>query len=170
MRKILTMLASTAILTVLSVGVGLAQQNSDTATADVTADVVAAIAISTTTDMNFGKVVAGATGGTVVLTTAGVRSATGGATLGNAGATAAAAFDVTGESGATYAITLPPSSATIISGSDQMTVDAFDSDPDGTGTLTGGSETLNVGATLNLDANQPVGTYTGTFDVTVAYN
>lgn len=169
MRKLFSTVTLTAILTLLSVGMTFAQQNSDTATANVTADVVAAISITKTTDMNFGKVVAGATGGTVVLSTASARSATGGVTLGNAGATAAASFDVTGESGATYAITLP-ASATIVSGTDEMVVDAFEGDPDGTGTLTGGSETLNVGATLNVDASQPTGTYAGTFDVTVAYN
>jgi hypothetical protein len=53
-----------------------------------------------------------------------------------------------------------------------MTVTTFTSDPAGTGTLTGGSEVVNVGATLNVSAGQPAGTYvSGTpFDVTVNYN
>jgi hypothetical protein len=53
-----------------------------------------------------------------------------------------------------------------------MTVNAFSSNPSGTGTLTGGSEVLNVGATLNVGAAQPAGTYTNAagFTVTVNYN
>lgn len=158
-----------AALGLLAAGPALAQSSSATATANVTAEIVAAIAISKTTDMNFGKVVAGGTSGTVVLSTAGVRSATGGTKLGNAGSTAAGAFSVTGESGATYSVTLP-ASRTISSGANNMTVDTFTSNPSGTGTLTGGSQSLAVGATLNVGASQVSGTYTGTFDVTVAYN
>ena len=52
-----------------------------------------------------------------------------------------------------------------------MTATTFTSDPSGTGTLTGGTQTLNVGATLNVAAAQPAGTYvSGAFDVTVNYN
>jgi len=67
---------------------------------------------------------------------------------------------------------LPPAATTVTSGSDNMTVDAFTSNPDGTGTLTGGTQTLKVGATLNVGANQAAGTYTSAtpFTVTVNYN
>ncbi len=53
-----------------------------------------------------------------------------------------------------------------------MTVDTWTSSPTPTGTLTGGTETLTVGATLNVGASQAAGTYiSGTpFDVTVNYN
>jgi hypothetical protein len=53
-----------------------------------------------------------------------------------------------------------------------MTVNTFTSTPTPTGTLTGGTETLRVGATLNVGASQPAGTYvSGTpFTVTVNYN
>ncbi len=71
----------------------------------------------------------------------------------------------------TYSITLP-SSATLTSGGNTMTVDTFTHDegalpklPSGTG-----SETFNVGATLNVGAVQAGGTYSGTFAVTVSYN
>ncbi len=37
-------------------------------------------------------------------------------------------------------------------------------------TLVGGSDTFNVGATLNVGAAQASGTYSGTFAVTVNYN
>ena len=49
-------------------------------------------------------------------------------------------------------------------------VDTVTSSPTPTGTLTGGSETLTVGATLHVGISQVAGTYTATFIVTVAYN
>jgi type 1 fimbria pilin len=50
-----------------------------------------------------------------------------------------------------------------------MTVDTFTSNPSGTGTLSGGAQTLNVGATLHVAGAQAAGNYTGTYNVTVAY-
>jgi hypothetical protein len=52
-----------------------------------------------------------------------------------------------------------------------MAVDNFVSSLGATSALDAqGESALKVGATLNVDANQPVGLYTGAFDVTVAYN
>ena len=51
-----------------------------------------------------------------------------------------------------------------------MGVDAFNHDAGGTPTLVGGSDTFNVGATLNVGAAQAADTYSGTFAVTVNYN
>ena len=164
---------TTLALAVIGLTLGssaFAQSNSASTSANATARIVTPIAIAKTSDMNFGDVVAGGSAGTVVLTTAGVRSATGGTTLGNAGATAAAAFNVTGQGSATYSISLP-ASTTVTSGGNTMTVNAFASNPSGTGALSaGGSQALTVGATLNVGASQATGTYTGTFNVTVTYN
>jgi uncharacterized protein DUF4402 len=99
-----------------------------------------------------------------------VRTPGGGASLGSGAAVTAAAFTVSGQGSATYAITLP-ASATVTSGANTMTVNGFTSNPAGTGTLSGaGSQNLLVGATLNVGASQATGTYSGTFDVTVTYN
>ncbi len=147
-----------------------AQQNEATTSANAGATIITAIGISKTADLDFGDVVAGATLGTVVMTPAGARSATGGTTLGNVGSASAAGFNVTGDPNATYAITLP-SSCVISYLTNDMTVDTFTSTPSGTGTLSGGgSQTLAVGATLHVAATQATGVYTGSFDVTVAYN
>jgi len=52
-----------------------------------------------------------------------------------------------------------------------MTVNAFTSNPSGTGTLSsGGTQTLNVGATLNVAAAQTAGTYTNATGVAVSVN
>ncbi len=144
------------------------------ATATATATIVTPITITKTTDMNFGNVaVSAATGGTVVMTPAGARSATSGVTLpATSGTVSAAAFTVNGQGTYTYAITLP-SSVIISSSANTMTVNTFSSNPATTGTLSaGGSQTLNVGATLNVTAGQAAGVYTSAtpFTVTVNYN
>jgi len=144
------------------------------ATATATGTIIAPIAIAKTVDMNFGNIVAGAAIGTVVLTPAGTRSAAGGAFLPSTlpGTVTAASFTVTGATGYTYAITLPAAATTVTSGGNTMTVDTWTSTPTGTGTLAGGTQTLNVGGTLHVGASQAAGTYiSGTaFSVTVAYN
>jgi len=169
---------STTIFCTLTLGlisIGISTKAQETASATATATIITPIAITKDVDMNFGIVaVQSTTGGTVVLTPAGVRSATGGVTLPvDNGTVTAASFTVTGVDGYTYNVTLPSSALTITSGSNTMTVTNFTSSPAGTnGTLTGGTETLNVGATLNVSAAQPAGVYvSGTpFNVTVNYN
>lgn len=145
-----------------------------TASATGTAEIVAPIAIANAVDMNFGNV-AESGAGTVILDPAGTRTTTGSVTLpAITGTVTAASFTVTGTSGYTYTITLPSTDYTITrtAGAETMIVNAFTSNPNGTGTLTGGSETLDVGATLNVTAGQVPGTYTNAtgFDVTVNYN
>jgi len=144
-----------------------------TTSANANAAIIADITISKTADMNFGDVVAGATEGTVILTAAAspTRSVTGGTELGNSTSVLSATFTVGGEGTSTYSITLPTSDVYILSGTDSMAVNTFTSDPSSTGTLSGGSQTLYVGATLNVGASQASGSaYTASFNVTVAYN
>ncbi|MDV6166923.1 DUF4402 domain-containing protein [Flavobacterium sp. DG1-102-2] len=143
-----------------------------TATANASATIVTPISIAKTADMNFGNIATDGNVGTVVLTPGSARTFTGGVTLPAAtGTVTAASFTVTGSGAYTYAITLP-ASVTITSGSDSMIVDNFTSTPSGTGTLSSGTQTINVGATLNLVASQAEGTYTSAtaFPVTVNYN
>jgi len=144
-----------------------------TATATGSATVITPIAITKTTDMNFGNVAVSATAGTVVLTPASSRSITGGVTLpAVTGTVTAAAFAVTGLGSSTYSISLP-STYTINDGaSHTMTVNNFTSTPSGTGALTSGAQTVQVGATLNVAGAQVAGTYTNAsgFNVTVNYN
>lgn len=131
---------------------------------------IASIALTRNGDLSFGQIVTGVSSGTVVITPSGSRSATGGAMLGNGAAASVASFTVSGEPLATFAVTLP-SSITISNGSQTMTIDAFTSTPSGTGTLdASGSETLTLGATLQLGASQASGAYAGSFSVRVDYN
>ncbi len=136
-------------------------------TANVTITIDAPISISAGASMDFGTLSPTGTAGTVTVTPASARSSVNVDLLG--GMPAAASFDVTGAPGAAYSI-LPLSPADLTSpGGDTMTVINFLDDAPSP-TLVGGSDTFNVGATLNVGATQAAGTYSGTFDVTVNYN
>lgn len=147
-----------------------------TATASATAVIVTPISITKTADMNFGNVsVNAANNGAVALAPAGTRTATGGVTLpATVGSPAAASFTVSGQANYTYAITLPAANITLADNNNNtMSAGSFVSSPATTGTLsTGGSQMLNVGATLQVAASQAAGVYSTATDfaVTVNYN
>jgi hypothetical protein len=144
----------------------------ESATASSSATIVAPIGIAQSADMNFGNVATNDAGGTVVLTTGGATTKTGGVTLpANTGTVTAAAFAVTGESNYTYTIGLPSGPITLQDdgAANTMTVGTFISDPT-TGALTSGVQTVNVGATLTVDGSQEPGVYTNTTDLTVTVN
>lgn len=152
-----------------------ASQAQETATATATATIVTPISIAKTVDLNFGNVAVQSTvGGTVVLDPAGDRLATGGVTLpAISGTVTAAAFLVTGQEDYNYDITLPSAPISLADGAAHtMMVGDFTSNPSATGTLTAGSQVVNVGATLAVGAAQAAGVYVSPvpFEVTVNYN
>lgn len=136
----------------------------------------ASISILKNIDMNFGTIAASSSGGTVVLSASGSRTASGGVILPSfTGTVSAAQFTVSGQANYTYAITLPATNFTLYEsgvGPASMVVTAFTSTPSATGTLLGGTETVLVGATLNVMASQAAGSYTNAagFEVIVNYN
>jgi hypothetical protein len=143
-----------------------------TATATANATIIVPITITKTADLNFGNLYVSATvAGTAVITPAGARSATGGVGMAPGGTVGAASFTVQGITDAVYTITIPSADHTINSGANTMTVNVFQSNPTPTGTLTLGTSTLTVGATLNVNAAQVGGIYASAtpFDVTVNY-
>ena len=168
MKKISILFSLVVLLSIASLSVS-AQV---TATATASATIITPIAITKNLDMSFGNVAVSAIAGTVTLTPANTRTIAGGVTLPLAtGTVNAAKFTVTGLTGSTYSITLPSTALTLTSGGNTMTVTAFTSTPTPTGTLTGGTEVVYVGATLNVGASQAAGTYTSAaFPVTVNYN
>ena len=134
------------------------------------------ISILKNTDMNFGTIAVSSGAGTVLLSASGSRTPSGGVILPFfTGTVTAAQFTVSGETNYTYAITLPATDFTLYEsgvGPASMIVNAFTSIPSATGTLTGGTETVLVGATLNVVASQAAGSYTNAtgFEVIVNYN
>lgn len=178
MRQISKILAIAIVMLAFSAAT-FAQTNTAQATASAT--IVTPITIVKTADMNFGNVMPTATAGTVILAPAGTATYANTSYSATPTATAtitAATYTVTGTPAATYSVTLP-SSAVTLNGSPTgtMTVSNFTSTPDatvaGSGLLdaTLGTQTLRVGATLNVGANQAAGSYvSAAFDVTVNYN
>lgn len=168
----ITTFATTAFVALLGLGsAGGAFAATDSANAN--AEIVAAITITNTADLNFGQIAPSGTAGTVTISVDGVRTGSPGVTLGNQVDVSQASFDIAGAPNNLYSITLPADGTiTLTSGaSPAMAVDDFLSDPPGPGTINGGgTDLIDVGATLSVAANQPNGSYTGTFDVTVAYN
>ena len=165
--KFFTLSAAIFAFSTISFG----QANNATGTAQAAANIVTPISITKNIDLNFGNIAASGSGFTVKLSADGERVSGGGiGTLPSVNGTVAAAeFTAAGLTGATYAVTLP-STITITDdgGTNTMTVDNFVSNSNNI--LTDGSETFNVGATLNVGANQVAGAYTGNFNVTVNYN
>jgi hypothetical protein len=158
-------------IALMGFGMNVNAQVSATATANSSARIVSPIQLTKSVDLQFGNIVASPTAGTLTMapSAANTRNALGGITLPTVtGSVSAAKFTVAGESGLTYAITLP-ASATLTSGSNNMTLDAFTTDLTEGGTI-GTNNEFYVGATLNVQADQAAGSYSGTFNVTVNYN
>ena len=140
------------------------------ATGQASAVVVTPISVSETASLSFGNIAPSATAGEVTVSTAGARSVTGGVSeLG--GTVAAGAFTVDGSGSATYGITLPANGVVTLTGpGTAMAVKDFGHSLSGTPTLSGGTGSFTVGATLEVGASQAEGTYNGTYTVSVNYN
>ncbi|WP_457392397.1 DUF4402 domain-containing protein [Roseateles sp. P5_E1] len=122
--------------------------------------------------LSFGAFTAGS-GGTVAVNPGGARTKTGNVILVNqAGTASAAQFTITGTPSAVFGITLPVDGTVFLTdgASGSMALNSFVSSPSGTGVLGGGgTQQINVGATLTVSNLQATGSYSGSFNVTVNY-
>ena len=129
------------------------------------------IAITKTQDLNFGTIVPSLdAAGTATVGLSNTIS-TVNLVASNTTNVRSAAYSVVGNPLAEFTVTIP-TSINLSNGSQSMLVDQF-TRTGGTTPLvlsSTGSHAVRVGATLNVNANQAAGTYTGSFDVTVAYN
>ncbi|MDR3705759.1 MAG: DUF4402 domain-containing protein [Paludibacteraceae bacterium] len=164
-----------AIVVMVAMPLSMMAQTANTAAA---VNLITPLTLTQTSPLHFGTMsVQASTAGTCVLKTDGTRSQTGGVNLSTAVPTATtAAYNVTGAVSTTYIITLPPT-ISVSDGSNTMTISslvarAASAMADGTtGTLSAtGTDAFTVGGTLTVPAGQAIGAYTGTFNVTVAYN
>jgi hypothetical protein len=143
-------------------------------TASVELKVVQPFTIARTADLAFGALVPGSTGGTVTIDPAsGSRTVAGSVTAVGSGY-GAAHFATAGEPNQHINVKLPrqPVTLTRIGGGATMTADAFarsGTPPNAVRLDAGGQFDFYVGATLDVGASQPPGTYVGTFDVEVTY-
>ena len=147
---------------------GMAQATA-TFTASVT--IIQPIGITNTANMNFANLDA-KSGGTVILGSDNTRSSQGDVALADGNTVSAATFEVTGQAGYTYSITLPNSDHVLTNGTDNIIIRDFTSSLKDEGALALGSQTLSIGASLDINPNQAPGNYTspGGFNVCVNYN
>jgi spore coat protein U-like protein len=168
-----------AVMALAIGGAGSALAATTPATASATTTVITPIGISKVTDLTFGSIAPGSTPGTVTLTPGSVATAGGGVLLAG-GTPAAALFNVTGEGGKGYTLTVngttltgagTPMAFTPIS---DFSASAVVTSNTGAGLLAGtgsaGAQSVYVGGVLAVAANQTAGTYTGTITASVDYN
>jgi hypothetical protein len=156
--------------TALTAGLFSSHVTAATVDGNASATVLTPLSIALGTNaMNFGDVAGDAdVDTTVVLTTAGATSSADGASV--AGTPLAGDFDVTGSGVLSYSISLPADSTVTLTGpGTAMPVDGFTDSLAGSGTLTAGSDSFTVGATLTINSNQTAGAYSGTYTVIVNY-
>ena len=152
----------------------LIQDRATRVTSNTFATVFSPLGIAETAVMDFGTIAGGQTPRTVVLDNAGGRTFTGDTQILAAGPGASATFQISGEPNLSYTLTF---SNGVLSnaGGQQMTLTSFTHTASGT-VPAAGSDTFQVGATLNVDAIQPAGAYStsnagGTpYTVTISYN
>lgn len=139
-------------------------------TATASANIIRVISISNSQSLLFGNIIASAAGGTVTISNTGAPAYDGvAAPTANEGDRQEARFTVKGENDATYSLTLP-TKVTLGSEATSESMELTGFNTDAKKVLAEGQEIFGVGATLNVNANQPAGEYTGSFEVTVAYN
>jgi|GEM_PF-3192007 len=124
--------------------------------------------VTKSTDLQFGRLVNLGAAGTIVLSSAGARTASGGVRLVSGGTVSAGAFTATGGNHSRYTITLPANNTVVISyrGS-QIRLSNFTCSVPLTGNLPGKTMTFSVGATGTVSPNPTPGNYRGSFTVTV---
>lgn len=182
MKKLILSIVAIAMVAFFSNNV--MAQTSVTETTAAGAVLVVPMGITENSALHFGTIImTDQAGGTVTLTTANGRTASGGLALTAIAPTSTVgAWSVTGTMNETYALTAPStitvtettlSTATMTisalkvlfnNGSEETAVAA-------TSTLSAsGTDNFSIGGLLTVEASQMAGIYAGTFDVTVDYN
>lgn len=167
-----------SILFIFTFSIGLKAQviPSASATGHVTAEVISAYSASETSQLNFGRFSPGPQGGEIILTPESTVSVMG-SVLAGAGLHNAASFYVSGDVDATFSITLPAAPVVLTHTTKARTMVVIDwvsvpSPGIGTGMLQNGFQVVYVGATLKVGTiiDNPVGVYTGTYNITFDFN
>jgi hypothetical protein len=154
----------------------LGQGTAVSATGHITAEVIPVFSAGETSQMTFGKFSPGPYGGEIHLTPASTISVVGSINKGM-GIHNAASFYVSGDTDASYTISLPDSPVILkhSSSSKTMTIENWMSNPGpgtGAGILQDGYQIVYVGATLKVGtlSDNPVGVYAGTYTITFDFN
>lgn len=135
------------------------------------ATIIEPIGITTKSDMNFASLDA-KTGGTVILTPDSNRISTGGLELADGANVSAASFQVTGQKGFSFSISLPKGEYALSNGEESVILKDFTSNLGDSGDLKNGALEIRVGATLVVNSGQKPGEYKtpAPLAVTINYN
>lgn len=144
-------------------------QSSASATFMASVTIVEPVQIETTSNMNFASIDA-RNGGTVTLHPNSTRTGTGDVLLESSSDISAASFQIKGQSGYSYNIILPKNDFTMSNGQSSLVIRGFTADYGGL--FDKNSETVRLGATLDIKPGQEPGNYqtTSPIEVTVSYN
>ncbi|MFO7575293.1 MAG: DUF4402 domain-containing protein [Bacteroidales bacterium] len=176
MRRLRKIFFGLAVLLFTTAAVTKAQVGSVSATGHIIAEIIPVFSASETSQMNFGRFSPGPQGGEIVLTPQNTVMVLGSVYAGT-GLHSAASFYLTGDSEAAFSVSLPttPVYLTHTRSARTMRVDDWISVPAhgvGTGVLQNGVQVVYVGATLKIGTlnDNPVGVYTGTYNITFDFN
>lgn len=165
MKKLIILAAAAAFI---ATPAAAAPGDTSTAQGAATAEVVAPITLEHVSGaaLNFGTLTTGDAGGTVVVDQSGVGTTTGEVTLLGGSVEAADSFTVAGD--ANRAFTIATAGGSVTNGTDTMN---FTTTAATSGALdASGAAAFSVGGTLSIAGGESAGNYTGSYDVTVAYN
>ena len=162
-----------------ALGLMAAPSRADSNSADAQISIVTPLSFIQVYDMDFGSIIPSATAGTVTLSINDTRTATNGIILVGNGQQAGR-FAGMGTQNQRVRIRITPAAITLTGPGPAMTVDNFIIGPAPTLQQIGGSPNyrivpangvfwFTVGGRLSVGANQPAGTYSGTFSATLDY-
>lgn len=154
-----------AAVGVVALGLASGPASATSATGNASATILQQISVTPGTAMAFGSIAPAAAGGAVVLQPNGTIPAVAGFAFG--GSPSGGTFTVSGASGQPVNITF--SSGDSLTGPGAAMPLGSYTTSGAPATFGASAFTLNVGATLTVNANQTAGSYTGTYTVSVDY-
>lgn len=162
-----------ALAMALIPGTAFAAPGSSTTGGTAQAAVILPLRVSAVTPLAFGQITRPTAAGTVVMAPTGAITTTGGVltstAIAQSGIRGPGTFTVTGDPARFFSLSLP-TAALLRNGTRFMLLGVFRSNwVSGSALSAAGTFDLSVGATLRVGANQTLGTYTGSYAVTVAY-
>lgn len=170
------MLRNLAFIALLLISSFSTAWSQTTVTAQAFAEVIEALTANETDQLNFGRFSTDVNGGDIIISPDGTRTIDG-SVIGVAGPHSPGKFQVSGAPEASFTLQLPDGPAVLVhqESSKTMFVENWVSDPpvdEGPAVLTNGTRVISIGATLSVGSydENPVGMYSGTFQLTFAYN
>lgn len=158
------------LIILLLTQVSLFGQNTASASFTASVTIIEPIEIKTTSNMNFASIDA-RQGGSVILSPDDTRTATGDIELKSSNGLSAAVFEVKGHNGYSYDIIIPNGEFIMTNGSEKVVLKDFKAFS-ASKTLDQNSQTIRMGATLEVGAQQKPGNYItpAPLEITVSYN